>query len=291
MKLSERAMLTTLHRGAWGGSKHDQEVTEQTAEAHSADTKDAGRYSKQLISRKFLSKVGSKLRVARDTHRILTLPWDDEGTRILSAQGYMHYTQQMRTCRLGVEAARDSFLAEYPEYIKAAKLTLGTMFNKDDYPSVGSAQGKVFIDVEIKPIPEAGDFRTKLADGTIKAIAKDIEQRTNARIKAAVDDVFQRVYDAVGRMAKRLSTYEPSSAEDNARNTFRDSLVYNVVELADLLPSLNITDDQRLTDLAKRLKADLPSICRTYSVATSTCANKPPSKLEKLAKKVGAYLA
>ena len=68
---------------------------------------------------------------------------------------------------------------------------------------------------------------------------------------------FQRVYDAVGRMAERLSTYEPSSAEDNAKNTFRDSLVYNVVELADLLPSLNITDDQRLTDLAKRLKADL----------------------------------
>ena len=81
------------------------------------------------------------------------------------------------------------------------------------------------FDVEIKPIPEAGDFRTKLADGTIKAIAKDIEQRTNACIKAAVDDVFQRVYDAVGRMAERLSTYEPSSAEDNAKNTFRDSLV------------------------------------------------------------------
>lgn len=291
MKLSERAMLTTLHRGAWSGSKHDQQVTEDAAESHKADIKEAGRYSKQLIARKFLSKVGSKMSVARQTHRILTLPWDDEGTRILSAQGYVHYIKQMHTCRIGVEGARDEFLKNYPDYIKAAQITLGNMFNKDDYPTAAALKEKFYLDVEIRPIPEAGDFRTKLADNTVKAIAKDIEKRTNDRIKAAVQDVFERVADVTTKMAEKLNGYEEAGKGTDAKGLFRDSLVYNVSELADLLPSLNITDDERLADLAKRLKADLvehsPEVLRTDAKLRKQTA----LKAEKLAKKVSQYLA
>ena len=298
MNLSERAMLATLRLGAWSGSKHDQQVTEDTAEAHKADIKEAGRYSKQLIGRKFLNKVGSKMRVARQTHRILTLPWDDEGTRILSAQGYIHYTQQMRTCRIGVEAARDEFLKSYPEYIKAAQVVLGNMFNRDDYPTGEALKNKFYLDVEIQPIPEAGDFRTKLSDNTVKAIAKDIEKRTNDRIKAAVQEVFERIAGVTTKMAERLNGYEEAvkvkgeaKVKKEATGTFHDSLVYNISELADLLPSLNITDDPRLDDLAKRLKADLvqhsPEVLRSdVNIRKATAL-----KAEKLAKKVGAYLA
>jgi hypothetical protein len=144
------------------------------------------------------------------------------------------------------------------------------------------------VDVEIKPIPEAGDFRTKLADNTLKAITKDIERRTEERIKAAVQNCFERVADVTTKMAERLNAYEDAEGQ---QGTFRDSLVYNCVELADLLPSLNITDDPKLTDLAKQLKADLgqhsPEILRSDAKVRKQTA----MKAEKLAKKVGAYLA
>lgn len=291
MKLSERAMLAVLRRGMWSGAKHDQQVTEDTAEAHKADAKEAGRYSKQLISRKFLSKVGSKMTVARQTHRILTLPWDDEGTRILSAQGYIHYTQVMRTCRLGVEAAAGEFLNGYPDHIKTAKTLLGNMFNGDDYPSVEDLRKKFYIDVEIKPIPEAGDFRTKLAGNTVKAIADDIERRTNERIKAAVQDVFQRIVDVTGKMSERLNTYEPSKGKDKASGLFRDSLIYNVQELAELLPSLNITEDERLASLAKQLKADLVQHSPDVLRGDAKLRKQTAMKADKIYKKVTTYLA
>lgn len=288
MKLSERAMLASLHTGAWSGNKHDQQVTEETAEAHNADAKESGRWNKQIIARKNLSKVASKLRVARQSHRILTLPWDDMGTRILSAQGYQHYTGVMRTCRLAVDAAAAEFRKEYPNYIKEARATLGSMFNSDDYPSAKALEDKFYIDVEIKPIPEAGDFRTKLADNTLKVITKDIEQRTQSRIKAAVQDVFERVADVTGKMAERLTNYEKAEGQSGA---FRDTLVYNVTELADLLPSLNITDDPRLTDLAKRLKADLTKHSPEVLRSDAKARNETAIKAAKLAKKVGAFLA
>lgn len=290
MKLQERALLTSLHLGSWGGQAVDRQVTEETAEAHNADAKDSGRYNKQLISRKALREVLGKVAVTRQTHKILTLPWDDS-SRILSAQGYNHYTQQMRMRRLAVEAAAKKLGETFPEHIKEAKIRLGSMFNRDDYPDAAEVAKKYYVDVEVKPIPEAGDFRTKLADNTIKALSKDIERRTQERIQNAVKDVFERVADVTAKMADRLSNYEPKQGEDTAKNTFRDSLVYNVTELADLLPSLNITGDERLDELAKRLKADLgehsPDVLRSDAKLRKTTA----LKAQQLAKKVGQYLA
>lgn len=287
VKLQDRAMLTSLHLGSWGGQAVDRQVTEETAEAHDADIKDSGRYNKQLISKKALREVLGKVNVCRQTHKILTLPWDDSA-RILSAQGYMHYTQQMRLNRLAVEAAAKKLGEQFAEHVKEAKVRLGSMFNMTDYPDAGEVAKKYYVDVEIKPIPEAGDFRTKLADNTLKAITKDIERRTEERIKAAVQNCFERVADVTTKMAERLNAYEDAEGQ---QGTFRDSLVYNCVELADLLPSLNITDDPKLTDLAKQLKADLgqhsPEILRSDAKVRKQTA----MKAEKLAKKVGAYLA
>jgi hypothetical protein len=284
-------MLATLHRGNWSATKHDKGVTEDAAESHHADIKEAGRYNKQLISRKHLSKVNSKLSVARETHRILTLPWEDDGTRLLSAQGYMHYTQIMRTCRLSVEAAAADFLKNYPEYIKAARLTLGEMFNENDYPSADEVKAKFYLDVEIKPVPEAGDFRTKLADNTVKAIAKDIERRTKDRIEAAVKDVFQRIVDVTGKMSERLNAFEPKHGEKDSSGLFRDSLIYNVSELADLLPSLNITDDPRLDTLSKQLKADLVEHSPDVLRSDAKLRKQTAMKANKIFQKVSTYLA
>jgi len=172
--------------------------------------------------------------------------------------------------------------------VKEAKVRLGSMFNATDYPDAAEVAKKYYVDVEISPIPEAGDFRTKLADNTLKAITKDIERRTQERIENAVKDVFERVVAVTGKMAERLNAYEDAEGQEG---TFRDSLVYNVAQLADLLPSLNIADDKRLDDLAKQLKADLvqhsPEILRSDAKVRKQVA----TKAEKLAKKVGAYLA
>ncbi len=281
IKLSERAMLTSLHIGAWSGSNLDREVTEEISERHKADAKDAGRYSKQLVSKKFLKQVGAQVSAARSVHRILTLPWDDDGTRILSTSGYQDYTDRMRRCRIQFEDAVTDFVKGMPEYIKEAKVRLGTMFDANDYPSAEDVKAKFSFDVEVKPVPDAGDFRAKLSDATVKSIVKDIERRSEARIEAAMRDVYERVYDCTSKMAEKLK---------DADGVFRDSLVYNINELADLIPALNITDDAKLNDLAKKLKEDLvehsPEILRSDAKVRQATAKKA----EALAKKARSFL-
>ena len=72
MKLQERALLTALHLGAWSGQAIDRQVTEEAAEAHKADVKDSGRYSKQLIHArlcvKYWARLPSRGRHIRSSH-------------------------------------------------------------------------------------------------------------------------------------------------------------------------------------------------------------------------------
>jgi hypothetical protein len=284
--LSERTMLVALHLGAWSGNAVDRQVTEEVSESHKADLTDAGRYSKRLASPKFFREVNAAYSLGRQTHRVLTLPWSDDGTRILSTMGYQHYTEQMRNIRYKADIAIKQFGEQYDDIKREAKVRLGTMFDGSEYPPSEAILNKFYFDVEIKPTPEQGDFRAQLADSTVKAITKDIERRTNARIEAAVADIYQRVYDSVGKMAKKLAEYDPTTKE----GAFKDSLVYNINNLADLIPSLNITGDQKLDDLAKRLKRDLvehsPEILRVDTKARS----ETQRKAEALAKRAKAFL-
>lgn len=286
IKLSERAMLASLHTGMWSGMAVDREVSEEVSENHKAE-RDSGHYKKRLISSKFLSHVGSKLDVARRTHRILTLPWEDDGTRILSNTGYLHYTESMRLHQHAVKAATHEFINSLPVYIEEARTRLGTMFNKEDYPSAKDLPDKFYIDVEIKPIPTGSDFRAKLTDDAMKAITQDIEDRCNERIEAAITDVYQRVADVTSRMAERLRGYEPGEST----GVIRDTVVYNISELADLIPSLNITGDPKLDALAKQLKDDLVEHSPEVLRADAKARKRTADAAERILNKVNTFLA
>ena len=289
MRLSERTVLASLHVGSWSGNAVDRDVTEEVSERHSADIQGAGRYSKQLASKKFLKEVNGAVSIARRTHRLLTLPWD-ESARILSTTGYQNYTEQMRMNRLKVEAGADQLVQQWASVINEARSRLGTMFDLEDYPVAEVIRKKFYVDVEIKPVPEAGDFRAELSDQSVKAITKDIEKRIDRRLELALNDVFQRIIDVTGHMVGRLRAYKPVE-EGRAENTFKDSLVYNCKELAEMLPALNITHDTRLDELQAKLLADLTEHSPEILRDNDRLRDQTALKAEKLLKKVQGYLA
>lgn len=280
MKLSERAMLMTLHTGSWAGQVIDQTVTDAAnAKYHAED--DAGHYKKKIVSGKFLSHVNSKINVAAKIHKSLTLPWEDGGTRILSALGYDRYTEEMRLARHSVEAAASEFIDNMPAAIEEAKTRLKDMFRLEDYPSRDELKGKFYIDVEPKPVPESGDFRTSLSAATVKSITDDIERRANDRVEMAVRDIYQRVAEATGKMVERLR---------DPNGNFHGTLVSNVETLAKLLPTLNITGDAAIDALSKQMLRDLtehsPEILRADTGARQSTA----AKAEKIFAKAKLFL-
>src|SRR5215470_6706396 len=93
--LSSKAMLCSVSIGAWSGYKFDREASEEIAEIHGAE-KDSGRFNKRLVPRKELEEITKIIGRARRDHEFVTLPWSDNGYRVLPAATYMDHTKTMR---------------------------------------------------------------------------------------------------------------------------------------------------------------------------------------------------
>lgn len=287
-ELTERAMLATLHISSWSGNMLDREVTDSVHEGFKA-AKEAGRYNKRLVASQFFAEVSKSHSYARTIHRLYTLPWDDDGTRVLANNGYLNYVAKMKEAERGVSIAVKNFLVSPDEYVKEGRVRLGQMFDIEDYPDTATLKRKFKFDVEIKPMIKATDFRVKMSDDTTKAIIKDIERRTNERLEKAVKEVFERVADTVGHMKERLKEY--TANPDSRKGIIRDTVVYNINDLADMMPALNITGDPRIDELAAQLKAELVEFSPEILRHDASTRKQVISKADKLLKKVKAYMA
>ena len=95
--ITSKAMLVTLSISCWNARKFDRKITREVAERHKT-TEKIGRYNKNLLPVEAdlylaISTAGWK---ARQVHYRETLPWSDEGSRILLGSNYFHYTESFR---------------------------------------------------------------------------------------------------------------------------------------------------------------------------------------------------
>ncbi len=252
--ITERAMLVDLTVRIWTATKHDRKVSEEVAQTHNSDVT-MGSYSKQLVSRDALERIRKIQNAAAGEHRRRTLPWMDNGARILSAAGYFEYAQAMRRFRTQFEDAVDDFCSAYPDYVEDAKRRLNGLFDPDEYPSLREIRGKFAMGYNVFPLPTARDFRVNLGAIEIARVQADIEENTQAAIREAMADVAGRIKEVVGRMVERLRAYTVTA--DGTSGVFRDTLVTNVRELVDLIPALNITDDPQLNEIAADMQTRL----------------------------------
>lgn len=250
--LSTKAMLSGLTITQWTARKLDKRVTSETNHAHGAAA-DAGRYNKALLAKEALAKLQSIASAARTEHYAKTLPWLDNGARILPAALYQDYSESMRKSREAFEAAVSEFIADYPAFVSDARLRLNGMFNAADYPAAHEIERKFSFGIALYPVPDSADFRVDVSDSQAAAIKLEIEERANEALLVAMRDAWQRIADCVGHMATKLAEYKPATGNDKAAGIFRDSLVENVRELVGILPALNLTNDPKLAAISGRM--------------------------------------
>src|SRR5260370_9888069 len=132
--LSSKAMLCTVSISAWSGYKYDREASEQIAEIHGAE-KDSGRFNKLLVPRKELEEITKIIAKARRDHEFVTLPWSDNGYRVLPAAAYMDHTNTMRANATEFQSAVSRLAARFEELV-TNQSRLGTLFKGADYPGM-----------------------------------------------------------------------------------------------------------------------------------------------------------
>ena len=241
--LTEKAMLVKLSISKWSARKYDKKVSAEVADQYGTD-QERGRYNKVLVAVEAVKKVGQAESAARTFHYENTLPWKDDGARILPAANFAHYSAEMRRLKSDFQAATMEFCGSYPELMDQARRDLNGLFDPADYPSSDKIARKFSFEVEVDPLPTGEDFRVDLQAGEVDRIKAAIEDRLKAAERAAMADCFNRLYDVVRKAAEKLT---------DKTAIFRDSLVTNIQDLVDLLPHLNLTNDPRLEDLRREV--------------------------------------
>lgn len=252
--LASKAMLVDLTIKKWGNSRQDRSVGQAVATQYGSNAK-LGRFSKSLIDPKYLEPVNAKLGEIYLEHRRRTLPWLDSGPRILSAAGYLDYMTFLRTATQELETLLDTFESGYLGFVSeaAAQITgLGGLFDSTLYPPASEIRGYFDVSHRVLPMPDATDFRVELADAEVDQIREQIAGAATSALELATRDVADRITATVGKMAEKLAGYDGGKS-----GAFRDSLVLNVRELVDVLPSLNLTGSPDLDALTDRIRREL----------------------------------
>lgn len=252
--LSSRAMLCALSISAWSARKHDPDASEEIAVRHGAQA-DAGRYHKVLLPKEALAEIQKIVSEARQEHYFLTLPWDDDGCRLLPAAAYMDHVAKMRLLSGRFFIAVDALIGQFSFLIEQAKTRLGGLFRQQDYPSVDELRAKFSFETKVRPLPDAGDFRVALGDEERDRVKRQITAAVEASLQVGSRDLWFRLYEAVQHMADRLTAYKVTG--EGVEHPFRDTIVSNLVKLVDVLPKLNVTNDPELSRLTEQVRGSL----------------------------------
>jgi hypothetical protein len=202
----------------------------------------------------------------RDVHTEMTLPWGDNGDRLLPSRMYMKYTDKMRELRAEREKLAKDFAAKYPALVVGNAQRLGTLYDPKDYPSSAHIESRFGIDLSFLPVPAADDFRVDVGNEAVAEIKESINKAVAERQDAVAQDCWARIKEVTDRIVERL---------DEPKAIFRDSLIENAQVVAEIIPDLNLNDDPAIARACEKLAelADVQpeTLRRNLGVRRATC--------------------
>lgn len=231
--IKQKALIVGLSISKWSARKKDKKITDEVRDQHNA-SEDAGQYNKRLAKKEFLDPIQKIESEARTYHYSVTLPWGDNGDRILPSEQFFEYETKMLKFKNDFEQAADDFIHNYDDVIADAQKRLNGMFNGADYPRRNDIQEKFKFKMSYLPLSDTSDFRVDLSEEEVDRLKQSMETEITSRLDLAVKDIWVRIKDQLQHMKDRLSTKDA---------VFRDSLFDNLKELLHVLPKLNITGD------------------------------------------------
>lgn len=243
--IQNSSVLVDLHIGVWTGRKMDKRVAEQIDANNNTKAK-AGNYHKKLLAgTAALDDLHNLVGRIRVWHYENTLPWSDNGARILPMVNFFDYKAKLTEYKQEFTDCAETFYAAYPSLVSAAAFTLSGLFNSGDYPDVDSIRKKNYFYAVFSPVPSSGDFRVDIPE----EYRKELEEIGKQREEAAMKDLWDRLHSCLKPISEKLAGAE--------KQIFRDSLINNAVELCSMLTRLNVTGDPRLEHARQEIEKAL----------------------------------
>jgi hypothetical protein len=186
----------------------------------------------------------------RTAHVRQTLPWSDEGWRLLPTANYLQYAEHIRRAKAEWDTAVAAFVAAYPRLCRVAETRLGNMYRRDDYPPAEAVAQKFAVDIRYSPLPVGRDLRLRLPEAELQHVRQEMESRLAEEIREAVKYAWEALASGIEKLKKHV---DPEKRGEKLLQNAIDDLR----ELAETLGRLNLTHDAELERTRQRVLKEL----------------------------------
>lgn len=276
-----KAMLVRLSISIFNPSKTDKSATAEVLLNKNA-SKGSAEVRKMILPKEAIDPINKLSREIRQDYYRMTLPWDEEGARLLPTAMWLEFVEMMATYRDKWDKLVNGFIDDYQQHRQNAIQRLGLLFDSRDYPDVGTVREKFGLRTHWNPLPKSDDFRLTLGAGDMEEIQCDLDRRVQSAVVAANKDLYNRLAERLTNVSKRLSDPE---------NIFRDSLIEGLRDLCSLLPGLNVSEDQELEALRKQVVQDIASADPQQIRDDDDLRVKTKSAADEILRKMGIAIA
>jgi len=276
MSIANNTMVVNLQISVWSGFKLDKGMSQKVTTEANAEA-DAARVNKHLVPKESLKEIVSAQGALRTHFYENTLPWGDNGDRLLPRLSFMDFMQEHGRLNEEFNNAVENFISE--KYLAArdkASFRMGELFKATDYPEPEQLRRRFAVNLDVHGVPTGQDFRVDMDSNTVDMLRQQIEAKNQERVTAAMRDVWDRLADVLGHFAGKM-------ADDSV---FRDSTVKNLEDLVTMLPALNVTGDPQLDavcqDITDTLIGYTPKDLRKDSAVRQAAAQESKRIIEQM---------
>jgi hypothetical protein len=255
-RITDRAVLVNIAIGMPGVVRTDKALTGKIHADYSMD-KEAGQYKKLRFPPNALKEIQSLATEARSNfHYDQTLPWSDEGYRILPAVKILDYLRKIGEYKARFEELVTKFGENYQSFVDWAKEKHNGSFDPSEYPGAEIEKQKFYFRINTVPIPSGADFRIQMETDALKEMVASVDERVKQAVENARVDLWKRLEQPVKSLVERME-YANNPAN---RANLHKSMFTNIKAICDAIPSLNITEDKNLETLKDEIEKTLCSI-------------------------------
>lgn len=248
-----------------GGALNIKDVQAAQTVDKEYQSKHAGKFLKKLMddSNKFKA-IQYKLNDAYLWHRNITMPFMDNGMRMLNVEKLDDYMQEIVKYKSEIQRLLLDLKPEWDNEIAKDMQRLGGLANIHDYPSWSEIESKYEIDVKVLPVPEKEDFRF--------AVDQNIVNELDNLKKQAKIEGRKEVYS---RIEKFVSSAMENCSKEKPR--IHETMLGNMEDLADIMQYLNIHNDAEMSIVAEKL-GELSKLVTTFNLRNDPVVRQNFSK-------------
>jgi len=247
--ISSSAMIVDFNASVYTARKKDHKASEEVNYANSAD-KGIANVSKNLLGNcAELQAIQKFVGNLRNLHYSMTLPWSDNGSRLITTAAFFKYNDDMtRLIDEGWDLVR-AFGDVYEWKIMDAQATNGSLWNRDEYLTKDAVMQKFSFRLNYTPLPEAGDFRIDIGNEAMTQIKSKYTAHYTTQIEGAMNDLWHRLYDNLTTLARQLDVNDEGKG-----NRLYDSVFEQALNLTEMLGTCNVTQDTQMEAMRRRLE-------------------------------------